>query len=146
MSEEVEETTQSEPEAKGLRAQLETALSENKDLKAKDRDRAFTDAGLDITKGVGKAVYKEYDGDMTKDAILGYATEEYSYEAGEGVVHPQAEAIAQGQAALDQVGQTAGSVVPPTQSDELAKAEAEGDYATTLAIKGQRVADSLFGR
>ena len=146
MSEEVETTPEAEPEAKGLRSQLEAALSENKDLKAKDRDRAFADAGLDITKGVGKAVYKEYDGDMTKDAILGYAAEEYSHEAGEGEVHPQAEAIATGQAALDQVGQTAGSVVPPTQSDELAKAEAEGDYATTLAIKGQRVADSLFGR
>ena len=89
---------------------------------------------------------KEYDGEMSKDAILGYAVSEYSYEAGEGVIHPQAEAIAQGQAALDQVGQTAGSLVAPTQDDVLAKAEAEGDYATTLAIKGQQVADAMNRR
>ena len=143
---ETEETTQPENEAKGLRAQLETALDKLKAHDAKDRDRAFSDAGLDITKGVGKAVYKEYEGEMGKDEILAYASTEYSYEAGEGVQHPQAEAIAQGQAALDQVGQTAGSVASPTQDDVLAKAEAEGDYGTTMAIKGQQVADMFRTR
>ena len=143
MSEEVVATPDAEPEAKGLRAQLEAALTENKDLKAGNRDRAFSDAGLDITKGVGKAVYKEYDGVMTKESILGYASTEYSYEAGAGVEHPQAAAIAEGQAALDQVGQSAGSVIPPTQVDVLNKAEADGDYKTTLAIKGRQLTDML---
>ena len=143
MSEEVTPTPDTEPEAKGLRAQLEAALTENKDLKAGNRERAFADAGLDITQGVGKAVYKEYEGDNTKDAILGYASAEYSYEADAGVEHPQAAAIAEGQAALDQIGQSAGSVVPPTQVDVLAKAEAEGDYKTTLSIKGRQLADML---
>ena len=142
MTVEVPPTPDTEPEAKGLRAQLETALDKLKVHESKDRDRAFSDAGLDITKGVGKAVYKEYEGEMGKDAILAYASTEYSYEAEAGE-HPQAVAIAEGQAALDQIGQSAGSVVPPTQVDVLAKAEAEGDYKTTLAIKGRQLADML---
>ena len=140
------ETPAPESEAKGLRGQLETALEKLAKHEAKDRDRAFADAGLDISQGVGKAVYKEYEGEMGKDEILAYASSEYSFEVGDGVAHPQAEAIAQGQAALDQVGQTAGSVAVPTEGDVLAKAEAEGDYNTTLAIKGQQVADMLKPR
>jgi len=49
--------------------------------------------------------------------------------------------IADQQGALDQVGQTAGSVpVDLSESDALAQAEAAGDYATTMAIKGSQIA------
>ncbi len=41
---------------------------------------------------------------------------------------------------------TAGSVAAPTQVDALAKAEAEGDHATSLAIKGQQMAEMLKPR
>ena len=96
---------------------------------------------MDTTTGLGKAIAKEYDGDMTKDAVLEYASSEYGHVAGETQQHPEAEAIATGQAALDQVGQTAGSVAPPSREDVLAKAEAEGDTRTTMAIKSQQVAE-----
>ncbi len=138
---EVVETPEPETEAKGLRGQLETALDELKTYKTRDKVRAFADAGLDTTTGLGKAIAKEYEGDMTKDAVLEYASAEYGHVAGETQQHPQADAINTGQAALDQVGQTAGSVAPPNREDVLAKAEAEGDMATTMAIKSQKIAE-----
>ncbi|GAG00928.1 unnamed protein product, partial [marine sediment metagenome] len=59
----------------------------------------------------------------------------------------QLQNITQGHEALDQVGQTAGSVpVTPTDGDVLAKAEAEGDYKTTMALKGQQMADMMQQR
>ena len=85
-------------------------------------------------------------GDVSADALAEYAKTEYDWEGSEESPNPQAQAINEGTQRLEEVNQTSGSIVPPNESDALAKAEAEGDYATTLAIKGQRVADSLFGR
>ena len=126
---------------KGLRSKLEEALAEVKQLKAEKMVGEFKEAGLDPTKGLGKAIAKEYDGEISKEAIQEYARSEYDWEP--PVVeepNPVAQAIAQEQAALDQAGRTAGSVVQPNQADLLAKAEAEGDYQATMNIKGQQVA------
>jgi hypothetical protein len=47
--------------------------------------------------------------------------------------------ISAGHAALDQIGQTAGSVAAPTYDDELARAESQGGYQKALAIKSELV-------
>lgn len=138
------ETPEEEP--KGLRAQLETALAENKELKADKREAAFAEAGFDVTKGLGKAIEKEYSGELTKDAVLAYAEAEYGHVNEAVSEHPEAGQITDAQGRLDAAGQTAGSIRPPSQSDALAAAEADGDYKTTMAIKSQRVADSLTRR
>ncbi len=132
---------------KGLRAQLEKTLAGSKakddtiaDLTTRILSGAYEQLNLDPTTGLGKAIAKEYDGDASFDGLAAYAKEEYGYEApAVDEQHPQAQQIAQGQAALDQVGQTAGSIVPPTQQDALAKAEAEGDHATSMAIKSAQL-------
>ena len=143
---EVAEKTEKPEEAKGLRKQLNDAHA----VIAKQRTDILTPAydqlGLDPTKELGKAIAKEYEGEASFEALAKYAKEEYGYEhTPDAPANPLAAEIAQGQAALDQVGQTAGSVVTPTQGDVLNKAEAEGDYVTTMAIKGQQVADMLRG-
>ena len=152
MSEELNETLETPEEVpdtgKGLRAQLEKANSDLKVYREKERVGAFEANGLDTTKGQGKAFVRGYDGENSVEAVATYLKEEYEYvyEAPEGE-HPQAQAIAQGQAALDQIGQTAGSVpVVPSEGDVLAKAEAEGDYKKTMAIKGQQMADMMRTR
>ena len=144
---EVTEKTEKPEEAKGLRKQLNDAHA----VIAKQRTDILTPAyeqlGLDPSKELGKAIAKEYEGEASFDALAKFAKEEYGYEhTPADPSHPQAAEIAQGQAALDQIGQTAGSVVAPNEGDVLAKAEADGDYATTMAIKGQRVADQLLRR
>ena len=146
--------TEAPETGKGLRAQLEKQISATKDEQAKNAvlrtqllDRSYTELGLDPTKLVGKAIAERYEGEPTTEALATFAKEEYGYEPlPVEAVHPQAQAIAQGQAALDQIGQTAGSVASPAEGDVLAKAEAEGDYATTMAIKGQQVADMFQTR
>ena len=144
----MDETTNSviEPDTpesgKGLRSKLEEALAENKQLKADKLVGKFADAGLDPTTGLGKAIAKEYDGEISKEAILDYAKTEYEWEPTPvEELNPVAVAIAQEQANLDTIGETAGSVHTPTQAELLAKAEAEGDTQASMNIKGQQVAD-----
>ena len=148
------ETTETieEPEAqetgKGLRAQLENANAELKGYRAKERTEAFESNGLDTSTGQGKAFAQGYDGENSVEAVADYLKSEYEYvyEPPEGE-NPQNQVIAQGQAALDQLGQTAGSIpVAPEEVDVLAKAEAEGDYATTMQIKSQQMADMMRQR
>ena len=150
MDEATEETTettevQPEPEAKGLRAQNDQLRKEVRELKATKANDTIAGLGLTLDTGIGLVLSEQFSkGDLALGDITEAATK-YGHVVPEAqpAAHPEAEAIAQGQAALDQIGQTAGSVAPPTESDALAKAEAEGDYATTMAIKGQQVADSL---
>ncbi len=146
MAEETTETT-TEETGGGLRRQLEATLAENKQLKADKLAGSFKEIGLDPTTGLGKAIAQVYDGETSTEALAEFAETEYGHTA-EVVpeTHPQAAAINQGQAALDQVGQGAGSVPVPTQADTLAKAEAEGDYQKTMAIKSAQVADMFQPR
>ena len=147
MDEGTEVTTEAPAEeAKGLRGQLEAALSENKTLKADKLAESFDKIGLDPKTGLGKAIAKEYSGDVSADALAEYAKTEYDWEGSEESPNPQAQAINEGTQRLEEVNQTSGSIVAPNEGDVLAKAEAEGDYATTMAIKGQRITDSLLGR
>jgi hypothetical protein len=130
----------------GLRKQLEGALAENKELKTDARARAFKDAGLDTSNGLGKAISQVYEGAATQEAVAEFAKDEYGWQAPPSDAHPQAEQIATEQARVDDIGNTAGSIVPPSEADALATAEAAGDYGTTLNIKGQQMADMLKTR
>lgn len=120
-----------------LEAEKETDAGE---FRSRSMAQAFTSIGLDPQVGIGKAIKVTFDGEP--EQLAEFAASEFEYEYG-GQEHPYARAIAQGQAALDQVGQTAGSIAPPTQADELAKAEAKGDHATTLAMKGAQLSALL---
>jgi hypothetical protein len=136
---------------KGLRAQLEKQIEKtnaseasNQVLRTQLLDRSYQELGLDPTKLVGKAIAEKYQGEPNTEALAEFAREEYGYVpvAPSPETHPLAQQIDVQQAALDQVGLTAGSVpVSPTESDALAAAEAAGDYGLTMAIKGQQVAD-----
>ena len=141
MSEETTETP-AEETGKGLRAQLEKTLAENKRLKADKLTDSLTAIGLNETNGLGKAVAKEYDGEYSQEAIAKFAFDEYGHTKPAGESHPQAGQIAQETAQLDTASQGAGSVpVAPTNAEQLAEAEAKGDYQATMALKGQQVAD-----
>ncbi|RLB68337.1 MAG: hypothetical protein DRH08_01250 [Deltaproteobacteria bacterium] len=127
---------------KGLRAQLEASLSEVKTLKADARDRAFVDAGLDTSKGMGKAIAQVYDGDVSRDAILEFARTEYDYtpdDPNAAQPYPQAEQVALGQAQLDQVGNVSHSLTQSTRPERLAKARRAGDFESEGAIMGAQM-------
>jgi len=130
----------------GLRKQLEASLAKTKELEARERIRAFDDAGLDTSQGLGKAISQVYEGEATKEAVAEFAKDEYGWVAPASDAHPQAQQIATEQARVDDIGNTAGSIVPPSEADALATAEAAGDYGATLNIKGQQMADMLKPR
>ena len=152
---EVSEAPQTE-EPKGMRATIEKQAGTIKSLREDNASQRtqimagyYDSIGLDPSKELGKAISKEYEGPTDLESLTNYAREEYGYVKKEAVepVSPQAQQIAQGHAALDQIGQTAGSVpLAPEETDVLAKAEAEGDYATTMAIKSQRMAEMMRTR
>ena len=87
-SEEESNATDSDKNWKEMREKVE--LYENKiaEFEAKERTGIFTQAGLDTSKGVGKAVEMMYEGDLTVEAIQAYASEEYGVEFGQqGGIH-----------------------------------------------------------
>jgi len=144
---EVEATPDEKPvsEGKGLRAQNDELRAKLRAAESRERDVILGNLQLDPAVGIGLVLTEQYDAGDLPLADIAAAAAKYGHVTPEAqpAPHPQAEQIAQGQAQLDSIGQTAGSVVPPTPEDALQKAEAEGDYATTLAIKGQQMADML---
>jgi hypothetical protein len=135
---------------KGLRGQLEKQIEKTNEVQADNQalrtqllDRSYLELGLDPTKLIGKAIAEKYEGAPNTEALAEFAKAEYGFEPVPVTeANPLTQQIGSQQAALDQVGQTAGSVpVLPTENDALAQAEAAGDYATAMAIKGNQVAD-----
>ena len=144
--EETQETSDKDPdEPKGLRKQVVSLNAELKAYKDRERETVWKDAGFDTTQGIGKAIFQVYDGDVSIEAITKFAFEEYGHDVSvePETVHPQAQQIAEAQQRVDDLTSTAGSVADVTQVDALAKAEAEGDYVTTMQIKGQQIADMM---
>jgi hypothetical protein len=143
---EVTETAEVETEPKGMRAQIESLSAELRDFKSDKRDGIISELGLDAASGLGLVLVEQFDsGALPLDKIAETATGKYGHVVPEvaPLAHPQAQAITEGTERLDAIEQTAGSIVNPTEGDVLAKAEAEGDYATTMAIKGQQIAALL---
>tara|TARA_R110002020_G_scaffold16323_8_gene57778 strand:+ start:626 stop:1111 length:486 start_codon:yes stop_codon:yes gene_type:complete len=74
--EEVEESLDNE-NIKQLRQEYKKLKAENKQYKAVAMDSALTSIGLSSDKGLGKAVTKLYDGDVTVDAITDFVSKEF---------------------------------------------------------------------
>lgn len=131
---------------KQLRAAEKAAREQAAEYRTLLMQNAYTQVGLDPEAGLGKAIAKEYDGKPTTEALAEYAKVEYGHTPPVGSDHPDAAIITGQQAQLDAAAQGAGSIIPPKEADVLAKAEAEGDAATSMAIKGNQVARMFQGR
>jgi hypothetical protein len=99
--------------------------------------QAYAAIGLNPEEGVGKAVNTIYDGEA--EGLAAFAETEFQHVY-DGPEHPYAEQIMNGQARLDAVTQSAGSISPPSEDALLAQAEARGDYQKTLEIKSDEMA------
>ena len=133
-----------------LRRKLEESLARVKeledekatevgDLQGQLMANEYDRLGLDPSRGIGKAAALVYDGDPA--GLAEFVEAEFDYTGAEPKI---TEVIANEYARLDQASATAGSVpVVPTQDDALARAEAVGDYQTTLEIKSNQIARML---
>lgn len=138
---EVDEDDGDDPKVpKELRAAYNRTKAENEKLKAQLLEKAYADAGLDTSGGLGKAIAKLYDGEPTTENILEYAKEEFGYEPSKKPENPVQPVIQQQQQALDVIDQVGIPVDPQTEQEALNKAESEGDFDTAGAIKAARLA------
>lgn len=62
---------------KQLREEYKKLKAENKQFKANAMDSALSSLGLSADKGIGKAVVKLYDGDITVDGIKDFVAQEF---------------------------------------------------------------------
>tara|TARA_R110002167_G_scaffold57854_2_gene164155 strand:+ start:586 stop:1032 length:447 start_codon:yes stop_codon:yes gene_type:complete len=85
MTEEIEsqEANSGDKNWKEVREQNEFLKGKVAEFEAKERTQIFQLAGLDTTKGVGKAVDMMFEGELTVDNIKTYATEEFGVEFGQ---------------------------------------------------------------
>jgi len=140
--------TPTEQEPAALRATIERQASKIEELEGTVRTQAFELAGISPDKGIGKAIVQVYDGEMSKEAILAFAKEEYDFvpeaKAEEEKALTPEEQAGEVTAALD--GRLDRLPETPTPGDEeksldarIAKAEAEGDWGTAQALKAEKI-------
>ena len=116
---------------------LEGRLAE---FEAKEKVQIFKDAGLDTSKGVGKAVDKLFEGEVTVENIQQYATEEFGVEFGQqdGIQQdvPVTQAIDESQSKLDNIQKN--SVVDVFGDDivsQIREVESKGTTKQSIAAK-----------
>ena len=74
--------TEGDKNWKEMREKLNLYEAKIAEYEGKERQEVFKQAGLDTTKGVGKAVEMMYEGDLTVEGIQQYASEEFKVEFG----------------------------------------------------------------
>ena len=74
--------TQGDKNWKEMREKLNLYEAKIAEYEGKERQGVFKQAGLDTTKGVGKAVEMMYEGDLTVEGIQDYASQEFGVEFG----------------------------------------------------------------
>lgn len=83
MTEEQNNSDTGDKNWKEMREKLEIYEGKIAEFEAKERKTVFNEAGLDTSKGVGKAVEMMFEGELTVDNIKQYATEEFGVEFGQ---------------------------------------------------------------
>ena len=127
-----------------LRARLKEVQAQNADLRAGQMRAVYAEVDLNPDTGLGKAIAKEFDGEMTVEALTAYAKTEYGYDVPDAPTNPQAATIAVEQARLDNASQGAGSVpLAPTAQGAIAEAEAAGDWTTAMNLKADQMAAQI---
>ena len=82
MTEELNNSDTGDKNWKEMREKLSLYEEKIAQYESKERQEVFKQAGLDTTKGVGKAVEMMYEGDLTVEGIQEYASQEFQVEFG----------------------------------------------------------------
>ena len=138
MTEEIEsqEANSGDKNWKEVREQNEFLKGKVAEYEAKERTQVFQLAGLDTTKGVGKAVDMMFEGELTVDNIKTYATEEFGVEFGQqDGIQSQVE---ESQAKLENIQQN--SVVDNYSQDVVAQL----NEIATKGTPNQSITAKLF--
>ena len=132
-----EQAKDSDKNWKEMREKLELYEGKIAEFEAKERNQVFQSAGLDTTKGVGKAVEMMYEGDMTVEGIQAYASEEFGVEFGQqDRLQEAVQSTEQSQERLNNI--QANSVVDTYDNDvigQVREIEKSGNVRDSIAAK-----------
>ena len=137
MTEELNNSDTGEKNWKEMREKLNLYEAKIAEFEGKERQEFFNKAGLDTTKGVGKAVEMMYEGDMTVEGIQQYASEEFGVEFGnQDRLQDTVQATEQSQDRLNNIQQN--SVVDLYNEDvvsQVREVEKSGNIRNSIAAK-----------
>ena len=137
MTEELNNSDTGDKNWKEMREKLSLYESKIAEYESKERQEVFNKAGLDTTKGVGKAVEMMYEGDMTVEGIQQYASEEFGVEFGnQDRLQDTVRATEQSQDRLNNIQQN--SVVDLYNTDvvsQVREIEKSGNVRNAIAAK-----------
>jgi hypothetical protein len=142
MNEAVEET-QDNNAIKQMRERIKELEAKEKEFKSVLMGNAIKDAGFDPDSGQGKALKDLYKGDLQADAIKQFAQENYGWGSETPTeADPQAvqkARVVSSQQNLDTVIEASVPVEPVGLDDQIAQAQADGDWQTSSALKADKL-------
>ena len=137
MTEEQNNSDTGDKNWKEIREKLELYEGKIAEFEAKERKSVFNQAGLDTSKGVGKAVEMMFEGELTVDNIKQYATEEFGVEFGQqDRLQETVQAAEESQERLNNIQKN--SVVDIYNQDivsQIRDIEKSGDTRNSIAAK-----------
>ena len=144
MENEVENTVedmQDNNAIKQMRERIKELEAVEKEYKSVQMGNAIKDAGFDPDTGAGKALKDLYKGELQADAIKDFASQ---YGWGDAPAEPtqdelQRQRVVSSQANLDTVIEASVPVEPVGLDDQIAQAQADGDWSTSSALKADKL-------
>lgn len=135
------EETQDNNAIKQMRERIKELESVEKEYKSVQMANAIKDAGFDPDTGAGKALKDLYKGELQADAIKDFASQ---YGWGDAPAEPtqeelQRQRVVSSQDSLDTVIEASVPVEPVGLDDQIAQAQADGDWATSSALKADKL-------
>jgi hypothetical protein len=126
---------------KQMRERIKELESVEKEYKSVQMANAIKDAGFNPDTGAGKALKDLYKGELQADAIKEFASQ---YGWGDAPAEPtqeelQRQRVVSSQDNLDTVIEASVPVEPVGLDDQIAQAQADGDWATSSALKADKL-------
>ena len=126
---------------KQMRERIKELESAEKELNSVKMANAIKDAGFDPDNGAGKALKDLYKGELQADAIKEFASQ---YGWGDAPAEPtqeelQRQRVVSSQDNLDTVIEASVPVEPVGLDDQIAQAQADGDWKTSSALKADKL-------
>jgi len=132
-----------------LRAALDRANAKAAQYRDELMDSRLDAIGLKATEGLGKAIAKEYDGDMTVEALSAYAQAEYNHQGQVAEVPAEVATTER----LEQLSGVSEAVTPPPEEDPAGELTAKmadpetgrEDAELSIAAKSNQFYQEQYG-
>ena len=130
---------------KQMRERIKELESVEKEFKSVQMANAIQEAGFDPQSGEGKALKDLYKGELEVNSIKEFAS---NYGWGNAPTEPtqeelQRQRVVSSQNSLDTVIEASVPVEPVGLEDQIAQAQADGDWQTSSNLKADKLKDLL---